>query len=267
MNVSIVIPIFNPDRTILRKLLQSVKGQKFKGKFEILEIEKNMGFAKKINLGIKKSKYNIVVELPQDCIPSNKYWLRDLVEPFKNKNVIASVSKVRLPDSLWKSFSLFAKAANIKEKGVIVSLLDGKGSAYRKNILKSVNYFDEKSFRTGGEDLDLYMKIKEKGIIAYPKAEILHYHPTTYIKRLKKTRQYANGGGTIFRIHGLKMRRWHYFLIKAIPILGLIATVLSFPFNKKETKLFPIYLLGSFPDHIYYLLGYWKGFLMGRQTV
>ena len=267
MNVSIVIPIFNPDRIILKKLLQVVKGQKFKGKFEILEIEKNMGFAKQINLGIKKSKYEIVVELPQDCIPADKYWLKNLVEPFKNKKVIASVSKIRLPDSIWKNLSIFAKAANIKEKEVITSLLDGKGSAYRKSILKSVGYFDEKNFRTGGEDLDLYMKIRKKGIIAYPKTEILHYHPTTYMKRLKKTRQYANGGGTIFRIHGLKMRGWHYFLIKAIPILGLIATVFSFPFNKKETELFPIYLLGSFPDHIFYLYGFWKGFLNGKQTV
>ena len=267
MNVSIVIPIFNPDRNILKKLIQAVKKQKFKGKIEILEIEENMGFAKQINLGIKKSKYDIVVELPQDCVPANEYWLKNLVEPFKNKNVIASVSKIRLPDFIWKNLNIFAKAANIKEKGVITSLLDGKGGAYRKSILKSVNYFDEKTFKTGGEDLDIYMKIKEKGLIAYPKAEILHYHPTTYIKRLKKTRQYANGGGAIFRIYGLKMRGWHSFLIKAVPIFGIVATIFSFPFNKKETKLFPVYILSSFPDHFYYLFGFWKGFLMGRQTV
>lgn len=266
MNASIIIPIFNPDRDVLKKLLQAVKSQKFKGKFEILEIEKNMGFAKQINLGIKKSKYEIVVELPQDCIPANEYWLENLVEPFKDKKVIASVSKIRLPDFLWKNFGIFAKAANIKEKGVITSLLDGKGGAYRKNVLKSVGYFDEKNFKTGGEDFDMYMKIREKGIIAYPRAEILHYHPTTYIKRLKKTYQYSNGGGAIFRIYGLKMYKWYFFFIKALPIFGLVATIFSFPFNKKETRLFPIYFLGSFPDHLYYLFGFWKGFLMGKQT-
>src|SRR3989338_1856270 len=97
MNVSIVIPIFNPDRNALKKLIQAVKKQKFKGKIEILEIEENMGFAKQINLGIKKSKYDIVVELPQDCIPANKYWLKNLVEPFKKKKIkrINRLSKCR----------------------------------------------------------------------------------------------------------------------------------------------------------------------------
>lgn len=61
MNVSIVIPIFNPDRNVLKKLIQAVKEQKFKGKIEILKIEENMGFAKQINLGVKKSKHSAVL--------------------------------------------------------------------------------------------------------------------------------------------------------------------------------------------------------------
>ncbi len=267
MNVSIILVLYKPDKAVLKKVLDSIKNQKFSGKVELMQVEHLPGFAKKINYGIKKAKYDIVVELPQDCIPSDKFWLKKLIEPFKDEQVVASVSKVRLPNELWDNFSLFAKAANIKEKGVITSLLDGKGSAYRKKELKSVGYFDDETFRTAGEDFDMYMKIREKGIIAYPNAEIIHYHPTTYLKRLKKTYQYSNAAGTVLRNYGLKTPKWYNILIKAIPLVGILGTIITFPFKKKELGLFPIYALEAFPDHLYYLLGFWKGFLMGRQTV
>ncbi|MEK6928701.1 MAG: glycosyltransferase family 2 protein [Nanoarchaeota archaeon] len=266
MNVSITIPIYNPNKEILKRVINSVKNQKYKGKFELICVDKKGGFSEQMNYGIKKSKYPIVVMLPQDCIPSSKYWLARLVEPFKDKKVIAAVSKITLPEEIWNSLSLFAKALMIKEKGTNVSLLDGKGGAYRKSLMKKVGLFDEKTFKTAGEDFDIYMKLKDFGSVAYPNAEIIHMHPTNFVARLRKNYQYANGYGAIVRIYRSKMYRWYVGFFHAFPGIGIFSQILGYPF-KKGLSFFPFYIIASIANHPYYILGFWKGFFEGKQTV
>ncbi|MEK6800866.1 MAG: glycosyltransferase family 2 protein, partial [Nanoarchaeota archaeon] len=258
--------IYNSDKKVLARVIKNVKEQKFDGKFELLLIDKKLGFSTQMNIGMKKSKYEIVVMLPQDCIPADKYWLKKLVYPLKDKRVIASVSKVQLPDEIWDNFSLLTKAIMIKEAGTITPTLDGKGSAYRKKIMKSIDWFDEKNFRTAGEDYDAYIKIKDLGKIAYPNAKVIHYHSTNFKNRLRKNYQYANGYGALVRIHGIRMTRWYVGIIKAMPLIGIIIYGLSYPFSKGRF-LFSLYIITSIIDHFYYMFGFWKGFLTGKQTV
>lgn len=266
LNVSVVLPLYKPERKILNKVYSSLKSQKFSGKIEILPVEKNWGMAKQMNYGIKKAKYEIIVTLPQDCIPENKLWLEILISPFKNKEIIAANSKVHLPEEIWSKFDIFAKSLTLREKGSITPLLDEKGTAYRKSILKKVGLFNETDFRTAGEDFDMYLKIRKEGKIAYPDCKVLHIHPTSFIKRLKKDYQYSNGFGALVRIYKTSVPRWYSGLIKALPIIGLPIFVLNYPF-KKGISLFPIYFLTTPFSHIYYILGFWKGFLKGKQTI
>ncbi len=267
MDVSIIVPAYNPNKEILSKLIKAVKSQKYDGKVEFLIIDEKKGFSTQINIGIRKSKYKIIVELPQDCVPSDKFWLKNLIEPFKDEKVIATVSKVEYPKEYWNNFSYLTKGIMIKEKGIIISTLDGKGGAYLKDTMESIGLFDEKNFLAAGEDYDTYVKIKDMGKIAYPNAKIIHYHPTNFSQRLRKSRQYANGYGALTRIHGTKMTRWYVGMIKAIPILGLIIYPLSYPWKKGGITIFPAYLAASLIDHFYYIPGFWKGFIDGKQTV
>mgnify|MGYP001560219912 CR=1 FL=1 len=266
MNVSITIPVYKPDKKILSKIVKAIRSQKFNGKLELFIIDEHLGFSTQMNIGIKKSKHEIVVMLPQDCIPADKYWLRNLIEPFKDKRIAAAVSKVELPKEIWEEFDYLTKGIMIKEKGIITSSLDGKGGAYRKSTLMSIGLFDEKNFKTAGEDYDTYIKIKDLGKIAYPNAKIIHIHPTTFKKRLRKSYQYANGYGALIRIHGIKMKRWYIGLLKATPIVGILTYIISYPFKNGIIYL-PAYILASFIDHFYYIPGFWKGFLNGKQTV
>ncbi len=266
LNVSIVLPLFKPDKEILKKVLKSIKNQKYNGKVEVLQIDNGGGFSQQMNVGIIKAKHSIVIMLPQDCMPATNDWLSNLTEPFKDEKVIAAVSKVQLPDELWEPMGVFAKALMLKEKGIITSLLDGKGGAYRKSVMEKIGFFDEKTFRTAGEDFDTYVKFKRLGKIAYPDAKIFHLHPTAFVKRLRKDYQYANGYGALVRIYGKEMPHWYIGLIKAIPVLGIIMFALSYPF-KKELSLYPVFLLTIPFSHVFYVYGFWKGFLMKRQTV
>jgi GT2 family glycosyltransferase len=268
MDVSIIVPAYNPNKDILDMLTKSVKSQKFSGKVEFIIVDEKKGFSTQINIGIRKAKYGIVVELPQDCVPKNENWLENLVSPFKDKKVVASVSRIEYPNEYWDNFSYLTKGIMIKEKGVITSSLDGKGGAYRKSTIESIGMFDEKNFLSAGEDYDTYIKIKDKGIIAYPPgAQIVHYHPTNFLQRLRKHYQYANGYGALVKIHGKNMTKWWAGILKAIPLFGLITYPISYPWKKGGISIFPAYIAASIMDHFYYVPGFWKGYINGKQTV
>lgn len=259
------MPLYKPDKEILRKIDAALRQQKFSGKYEVLKIDKSLGLAASMNYGIKKAKYPVIVSLHQDCIPQGKNWLAKLTAPLKEQRVSASVSRVHLPEKLWSSFTKSAQALTIKEKGVITPLMDEKGCAYRKDTLLEVGMFNDKLFRTAGEDFDMYLKLKEEGQIAYPDCEVLHIHPTYLRGRLKKTYQNANGYGALVRIHGKKMPRWYAGLVSALPIIGIIS-LLNYPW-KKAGLLGGVYVGLTPLIHIFYCYGFWKGFLRGKQTV
>jgi GT2 family glycosyltransferase len=266
MDISIIIPCHNPDPKILEKIKKSLKSQDFKGKKELMILKEKGGLSEKYNKGIKKAKYPFVLTLHQDCVPSTKNWLSNLSHPMKDSNVVASVSSVHLPEKLWDSFDLFARALTASERGKINPLLDGKGCLYRKSSLEKVGLFDETHFKTAGEDFDIYIKLSKIGKIKYPDATVMHFHPTNFLNRLKKTFQYANAFGTLSRAHKRKMPGIFKGFLMALPILGIPFFFLKFPITKYPMLFIPK-VITSIPENLYYSIGFWKGFLSKSQTV
>ncbi len=266
MDVSIIIPLYKPDEKILKELILSLNHQKFIGKKEIIMIDSGKGLSAQLNDGTARARYPLIVSLQQDCIPHGKNWLSELTKPFKNKKVVASVSRVVLPESIWNSLSIFTQALMIREKGTIQPALDEKGCAYRKEILQNISGFDEETFRTAGEDLDMYLRISKKGTITYPRCEIIHYHPTSFFKRLSKTKQYANGNAANLCKHGVSFPGSWKIILRGLPIIGLLLSLIRFPFIKFPLH-FLAYLLISPIDHFMYLRGFWKGMILRKQTV
>jgi GT2 family glycosyltransferase len=266
MNVSIIIPIFKPKKELLEQIRQRLKEQEFPGKIEILEINEGLGLADSMNNGIKKASSEIVVTLHQDCVPASKDWLEKLIEPFKDDKVVASVSKVELPKEFWRTFGLLAKIMTVKEEGVLTPLMDEKGCAYRKGVLMSAGLFDGKAFRTAGEDFDMWLKLEKLGKIAYPSCKVLHYHEQTLKSRIRKELQLSNGFGALVRIHGKEMPKATIGLLKAIPVLGWIIFLLTYPYRKFILGGFlwiPLALVVNF----LYCFGFWKGLVEGRESI
>lgn len=266
MDVSIVMPLHKPDRDLLKKIQDSLKRQVFKGKKEIIIVEKGLGLADSLNYGIVKAKHSIIVSLHQDCVPSDTRWLEKLIAPLKEQNVVATVSKVELPHSLWSTFDRTAKILSSKERKVITPLLDEKGCAYKKSALIQTGLFDGKTFRTAGEDFDIYLKLKKIGSIAYPDAKVIHYHHYTGNKRLKKEYQLANGFGALVRLYGSEMPAWYIGLVKAIPFIG-------YPlfFKGLSVKTLGRLVFLAIPllvvVNLIYSYGFWKGFFEKKQTI
>ncbi len=293
--VSIILNLYMPHKELLDNILTRILEQKTSVKIEIVFIDKktdqethnliskfqkennsidtsilkvaeNLSFASSMNAGIKKAKNNIIVILQQDCIPISQTWLQNLISPFEDSNVVATVSKVKFPDALWEDLSPIAQSIMLSEKGTICPLLDEKACAYRKEVLEKVGFFNDRDFHTAGEDFDMYIKLSSQGKIEYPDATIIHNHPTNLSSRLKKVGQYANGFGTLIRKHGKKMPRWYSGLIKATPLIGMFFFLVSYPF-KKGILLYPLYIMMTPLIHYIYVKGFWKGYISRSQSI
>jgi GT2 family glycosyltransferase len=257
VEVSIIIPLYNPDKSLIKKIKSALNEQDYKKSKEVLFLDLKKGLADTLNEGIKMSKGKIIVSLHQDCVPSSKKWLSTLVAPLKNKNVLASVSKVELPKELWLNFDLTSKILSSKEQKVLTPLMDEKGCAYKKELFSKVGLFDGETYRTAGEDFDMYLRIKQVGDISYPEAKVIHFHKYTWKKRLKKEYQLSNA---------FNLPRWYVGVLKSIPLLGYLFFIPNIePSKLKWLSLFAIFIY--FPVSLIYSLGFWKGFLKGRQTL
>lgn len=271
MNVSIVIPSYKPDPKLLSRILSKLKSQKFEGKMEILIEDGKCGLAAAMNNGIKKAKYDIIITLHTDCVPENNLWLKNLLEPLKKKEIIVSNSQSEIPYAFWNKFDAISKILMVKEQKVIPSF--EKASAYKKWALIEVGLFDEKTYKSAGEDW-AYFYLRKIGKVVDVSCKVFHLHKTNWRGRLKKEIQYANGNGAVLGSYGLKLHKkfgddtkiYYWSFVKAIPILGY--PVFLRHINIKKLKwlsllALPLYILVNF----LYAYGFWKGFFSKKQTV
>jgi GT2 family glycosyltransferase len=192
-------------------------------------------------------------------------WLKNLIDPFKDDDVVATVSKVELPFEFWNKFDMVGKILSAKEQMIITPLLDQKGCANRKSALLKVGLFNCDNFATAGEDYDMYLKLIKIGRIIYPDAKVLHYHKHTGKNRWAKETQLSNSIGALIRIHGTKIHHWYVGILKAIPIIGWPIFLLQCkPFKIKHLTLVAIPL--GLALNFVYMKGFWSGFCGGKQT-
>jgi GT2 family glycosyltransferase len=199
-NISIIIPYYKPNKELLNRTRNYIK--KYAKDAEIIEIEGSAGQAKTINKAINIAKGDILITLHQDCVPMEEDSIEKLVKPFKDKNVIMTYSWI-LDDETQKKYYPIPP--------------DSKFVAYRKSALENVNGFDEKTFFTGGEDVDLWIKMKRFGKIIRVETTLLHTHKG-YLgnKTVEKRKQNGSINGALFRIWGTQNPKWLKALIMCI---------------------------------------------------
>tara|TARA_A100001015_G_scaffold318944_1_gene440364 strand:- start:150 stop:1439 length:1290 start_codon:yes stop_codon:yes gene_type:complete len=194
--VSIIIRTKNEERW-LNQCLEKVSSQNYKN-FEIIIVDnqskdKTLKIAKKynvkilkirkffpgkaINMGIDKSKGQIIICLSAHCIPLDNFWLNNLVKDLKKKNIAAVYGRqVPLPYSspfdkrdLLNTFGLDKK---VQKKD---SFFHNANSAFKKKLWDKIK-FDEKAINI--EDRIWAHNILKLGynIIYEPKASVYHYH-------------------------------------------------------------------------------------------
>ena len=214
--VSIIIPLYNPKKQLLEKIIKEIKCQKGKLQFEVIKIKGDRGLANAYNQGIRKSKGEIIITLHQDCMPLEKNSITKLINPFRDEKVVLVYSWVMEKDEKRKYYP-FAP--------------DGKFTAFRKSALEEVGLFNEIVFFTGGEDVDMWLKLKKIGKIVRVKTGILHIHPNYKgNKTIEKRRQNGSINGALTKIWGIRNPKW----FKSI----LLCFIFPFSYGKEYIKAY-----------------------------
>jgi Glycosyltransferases involved in cell wall biogenesis len=137
-NIEIIIVDNNSTDKTLQKII--------KYKIKTIKIKKFLP-GKAINLGIKKSKGEIIVCLSAHCIPVDKFWLKNLVKDLSKKKIAAVYGKQKpLPySSAFDKRDLYNTFGDEKRIQSKDTFFHNANSAFHKKIWLK-NHFDEKNF-------------------------------------------------------------------------------------------------------------------------
>ncbi len=288
MDVSIVVPAFNEEKNIERSIT-SLLNQDFKGKYEIIVVndgstdntektvkeiikksenkikllnQPNQGPAAARNAGAKIAKGKIVLFTDSDCVVE-KGWIKEMVEPFKNKEVVGVQGRYKIynKESLVARFVQYEIEERYQrmEKQKYIDFIGSYSAGYRKDVFLKFGGFDTSFKKASGEDPEISYRIADKGMkmVFAPKAVVYHSHPDTLKRYLKM--KYGRGywGELLYKKHpekrfGQSYNSIYYFLhIMATCLLSLLFVV-SLPFSALFSKAAILLLiLLSLPSTLY----------------
>jgi len=161
--------------------------------------QEHKGPAAARNLGIKKSKYDIVAFTDDDCLVPED-WLKKLVDGYKKyPNVVGVGGYIEAKDETLKN-NVFAQwerfeareIYGLREEEVVGGFeCPGMGTAnasFKKKILNEVNGFDEFFKSAAGEDMDLKYRISKGGYkFLYSPIKVTHMQDYNWNRFIKQS--------------------------------------------------------------------------------
>jgi len=157
---------------------------------KLIENKENLGFSRANNQGAKESRGDILVFLNNDT-EVRSGWLEGITEIFETeKNVGAVGIKLLFPDGKIQHAGLIISKDKVPrhiyyrenmDKPYVCGMREFQAVtaaciAVPKKVFEEVGGFDE-GFKNGLEDVDLCLRIREKGykIIYQPKSVVIHH--------------------------------------------------------------------------------------------
>jgi glycosyltransferase involved in cell wall biosynthesis len=205
-SVSIVIPVYNGASTI-RLCLDAILSQDFpREQYEVIVVDNNstdetpeivkqypvvllyerelQGPHAATNTGVRQAQGHIVAFTDSDCIPQ-RGWLRALVAPFADENVVGTGGKIeayqprtRIEWFLQEEVNLFRNCVRLSES-FPASVITGN-AAYRADALLQIGLFNANLYT--GAEVDLAWRVQwatGKKVVYVPEAVVYHiFHPT-----------------------------------------------------------------------------------------
>ncbi|MBR4570498.1 MAG: glycosyltransferase [Candidatus Riflebacteria bacterium] len=208
--ISVIIPVYNSEKTILHTI-EAVKKQEgltekpeiivvddgskdntfnlLKGTDGIIAItQKNSGPATARNNGAKNATGSILVFTDSDTVP-HKDWLQKLTAPFNNSDLMASTGTYSIENKGNRLAQLIQTEIEYKHSNYkdFVAFGGTYNLAIRKEIFDRIGGFNEDYKNASGEDVDICYKILKQGYkIRFVKDAIVgHFHPENLFKYLK----------------------------------------------------------------------------------
>lgn len=145
---------------------------------------KTSGYPRLYNLGIEKTRGELICFLDDDCFVKND-WLEKIIKSYrKNPDCVIQGQTFSVPkDNIYAQimgdhYQNWLRSNLINENKLKV--LDNKNVAIPKKILTKYGGFSE-NFLLGSEDIELGIRLRKKGVEIFfePKAIAWHYERTT----------------------------------------------------------------------------------------
>lgn len=177
---------------------------------KIIARDKQYGLSASYNLGAKLAKGTLVVTLSSDSFLPTENELRRLVEPcLKESSVIASVPWILHPEKIWQTYNFWQKYIFSRAVGTRIPSGNGKFDCMRKDVYMKIGGYDEKEFTggeiVGGEDADIYVRLRKIGKIVVSSAEVIHLHYRgnnfSFSDVLKNKKLLARSYGRFLQLH------------------------------------------------------------------
>ncbi|NYZ78893.1 glycosyltransferase family 2 protein [Candidatus Micrarchaeota archaeon] len=289
--ISVVVPTHNRAERLMATL-ESLLKQKFKN-YEVIVVddgstddtgkrvaalakksnmlryfkERQGGPAVARNLGIRKSKNEIVAFTDDDClVPPD--WLARLADAYGRFPEVAGVGGYLKPRDDELKRSLFAQLEWVEavctygvdmeekisgEEGVVGGTAN---MSYRKSVLEEVGGFDENFPWAAGEDVDLKIRIVGKGNkLLYTPVEVVHNREYDLKGFLAQARTRGLGGAYFRAKYG---RENKVVLLLKIVLSPLLFLKTSFEYKRKcgswHVRVAIIKTIGVIYSGIYSLL-------------
>ena len=243
------------------------------------------------NLGLKENTGDYQLNMQQDCLPSDDRCLERLYQHLQKPGRVAAVALVTLPEAIYNQYNFWGGVLMSRWVGKVRQGVSGKFDLIRKDVFLAIGGYDTKNFANAGEDMDLFMRLSQKGeVFVADNVEVIHNHRQSRNMRFshvyKKQYQLAESFGALFRRWGLRLRRIPYsghwthhlgkflypalFLIPLAPVPVLLLLFVGTQFTYMEAwkvkgrqkVLLPVAL------PLLFLAGFWAtavGFITGKQ--
>ncbi len=189
----------------------------------ILTNDSNLGVAGARNVGIERSKGDIIAFIDADCI-ADAVWISELVKGYCNKDVVAvggSISDERITN-IWE---LLNKGHDFiaSEEGY-VTYIQGCNMSYGAPILKTFLFNDE--IKYGYEETLLCDKLIQAGHKIYyrPQAIVHHKHRTCFISMAKQ--KYLRGISSVW--YRKKQKKLFMFKRHIVLLAAFLFALISF---------------------------------------
>jgi glycosyltransferase involved in cell wall biosynthesis len=188
------------------------------------------------NLGAKEATGDFILNMQQDCVPEDPRALEKMYRQLTDvPGRVSVVALVTLPRENFLQYNFWGQVLMARWVGRIRQGVSGKFDLHRAEVYRGIGCYDTSRFHFAGEDMDLFMRLSEKGEVYVSDVDIIHYHfqslKTTWVHLVKKHYQVAESFGALFRRWGFKLWRipyashWSHHLAKYLYLLMLALPV------------------------------------------
>lgn len=198
-----IIAIYdNPKNKIDSNMVKFLK----KNKVRLVINKENKGLAGSYNEGIRLARYNKVFLMHEDCYPNKKDVLSNCSKKMDEGFDIVNAMTI-IPVKIWEKYDFWNKILTYRYIGMESTAL-GKASLLHKNIIKKIGYFNERDYKTAGEDIDYAVRIRKENVRESSAPDlVIHNHwanKSSFFKVLKKEWQMGEAHGVCKRKYGFK---------------------------------------------------------------